>query len=89
MLNVDYKILAKCLANRIEKYISKLIHSDQTGFLKNRFIGENLNKLLSIMEYCDKNDIQGIIVNIDFEKAFDSIEWAQIHRTLAFFNFGD
>ena len=33
-------------------------------------------------------NIKGMIVNIDFEKAFDSIEWSHIMRTLKFFNFG-
>ena len=89
MLNVDYKILAKTLANRIKTKISTLIHSDQTGFLKNRYIGENINRILSIMEYCEKNDLEGLIVNIDFEKAFDSIEWNCLYKTLSFFNFGE
>ena len=42
LLNVDYKILAKCIAKRIEPFLPKLIHSDQTGFMKNRFIGQNV-----------------------------------------------
>ena len=29
-----------------------------------------------------------MIVNIDFEKAYDSIEWCHLDRTLQFFNFG-
>ena len=88
LLNVDYKILAKCLANRIKKHIDFLIHHDQTGFIKGRFIGENINKILSIMEHCDTFQVEAMIVNIDFEKAFDSIEWSHLDRTLQFFNFG-
>ena len=88
LLNVDYKLLAKCLANRIKKHIDLLINSDQTGFIKGRFIGENINKILSIIEYCDTHEIEAMIVNIDFEKAYDSIEWDHLDRTLQFFNFG-
>ena len=62
------------------------MHTDQTGFFKGRFIGENINKALNIIEYCEKNETDGMIVNIDFEKAFDSIEWNYIKKTLAFFN---
>ena len=88
MLNTDYKILAKLIAERLKQHISKLIHHDQTGFLKGRFIGENINKILNVMEYCEMKNLKGMIVNIDFEKAFDSIEWSHIMRTLKFFNFG-
>ena len=40
LLNVDYKILARAFAKRIELKLPKLIHSDQTGFVKGRFIGQ-------------------------------------------------
>ena len=50
LLNVDYKILAKALAKRIELKLPKLIHSDQTGFVKGRFIGQNVRLLNDIME---------------------------------------
>ena len=32
-LTVDYKILAKCIAKRMEPFLPKLIHSDQQGFI--------------------------------------------------------
>ena len=31
LLNIDYKILSKVLARRMEKILPKLVHSDQTG----------------------------------------------------------
>ena len=88
LLNTDYKLVAKAIAERLKNVIPLLIHSDQTGFIKGRFIGENINKILNIIEHCEKNNLLTIIVNIDFEKAFDSLEWSQINRTLEFFNFG-
>lgn len=42
LLNVDYKILAKAIGQRIESILSSIIHSDQTGFIKGRFIGQNV-----------------------------------------------
>ena len=89
LLNQDYKLIAKCIASRIRKYLPHIIHRDQTGFMKNRYIGENINRILSIMDMADENDLQAVIVLIDFEKAFDSLEWEFIDKTLKYFNFGE
>ena len=83
LLNVDYKILVKCVAKRLEPFLPKLIHSDQTGFMKDRFIGQNVRLLSDLMEYTDVKKISAIFLFIDFEKAFDSIEWNFIKRSLA------
>ena len=88
LLNVDYKILAKVIAKRIESSLPKLINSDQTGFIKGRYIGQNVRLLNDLMEYTEANHIPGIFLFIDFKKAFDTLEWAFINKALEFFNFG-
>ena len=88
LLNVDYKILTKALAKRIEKYLPKLINSDQTGFVKGRYIGQNIKLLCDIMEYVDAKKTSGLLLFIDFEKAFDSLEWDFMNKALNAFNFG-
>ena len=42
LLNVDYKIAAACIASRLKGVLHNIIHPDQSGFLKNRYIGENI-----------------------------------------------
>lgn len=88
LLNIDYKILTKALAKRIEKYLPKLIDSDQTGFVKGRYIGQNIRLLSDIMEYLNAKKTSGLLLFIDFEKAFDSLEWDLIAKALNVFNFG-
>jgi len=40
------------------------------------------------MAYTDINKTEGILLFIDFEKAFDTLEWSFIHGALRTFNFG-
>ena len=51
LLNQDYKLIAKCIANRIKSTLPYIIHEDQKGFMKKRYIGENLIKILALMTY--------------------------------------
>ena len=88
LLNVDCKIAIKAIAKRIEASLPKLINSDQTDFTKGRYIGENIRLIIDIMEYTTTHNIPGILVSLDFRKAFDSLEWPFIMRTLGVFNFG-
>ena len=88
LLNRDYKITSKCIASRIQKSLSWLIDNDQTGFLKNSFIGENIRLVDSVINYANIKQIPGLLLFIDFEKAFDSLEWSFIEKTLNYYNFG-
>ena len=85
---MDYKILEKIIAMRMEPFLPKLIHPDQTGFIKGRYIGQNIRLLNDLMSYTEHNNISGIFLFVDFEKAFDSLEWDFLHRALKAFNFG-
>ena len=82
---MDYKITAKALANRIESVLPSFINNDQTGFMKNRFIGENIQFIDCIIQYAAKENIPGLLLFIDFEKAFDSLKWLFLVNSLRFF----
>ena len=76
LLNVDYKILSGILAMRMRRVLPHIISSSQKGFLKDRYIGENIRLVYDIISILKKKGKEGLILPIDFEKAFDSIEWA-------------
>ncbi len=74
LLNTDYKIIAKSLANRIKPHLPTLIHPDQTGFIKDRYIGENCRLIGDILYLAHTKQISGFLVLVDFQKAYDSVE---------------
>ena len=84
MLNTDYKIGAKALASRVKRVIGMLIGDNQSGFIANRFIGENIRFVLDLLDYTKANAIPGFLHLIDFEKAFDSLHWDFIDHTLRY-----
>ena len=51
-----------------------LIHTDQTGFIKGRYIGENIRLICDLLEKTKTDKSSGILLSIDFRKAFDTLE---------------
>jgi hypothetical protein len=89
LLNVDLKLISHVLAQRLKKVLPKIINVDQTGYVKNRFIGFNLRQIQDIKDYADIYKIEGAIIFVDFTKAFDSLEWNFMLNTLKHFGFNE
>ena len=89
LLNVDYKIASKTIARRIESVLQSVIHPDQSGFVKDRYIGENISLISDVLEMTKIEKLSGILLSVDFRKAFDTLEWSCIHCALELYNFGD
>ena len=62
--NVDLKMASKAIAKRIEPTLSNLIHSDQTAFLKGRYVGENIRLISDIMDYTSLQSLPGILTSV-------------------------
>ena len=65
----------------------KIINSMQTGFMKECSIADNILSLINVIDHCKKNNISAIIMSIDFEKAFDTMEWGSIRKLMKKLNF--
>jgi len=89
LLNVDYKILSGVLSHRLRKVLQDIISEEQKGFLSERYIGENTRLVYDIMHYLQEQHKAGVIMLVDFEKAFDSLEWCYIEKVLSVYGFGD
>ena len=87
LLNVLYKLASGTIANRTKNCLHKLISDTQTGFIKGRYIGESTRLVYDIMEYLENKQKPGLLMLIDFEKAFDSISWKFMYNVLEFLGF--
>ena len=76
------------MASRIERVLPRSINCNQTGFMKGRYIGQNIRLTDDIMEQTEIQNIPGILLLLDFRKPFDTVEWDFIQQTLNLFNFG-
>ena len=89
LLNSTYKIFSGILADRLKTTLDNIIHNDQKGFVQNRFIGENIRLIHDIMTECEIQNLQGILILVDFEKAFDTLDWKFIESVFKLSNFGE
>ena len=80
--DVDYKIATKVIANRLAKVLPDTISPNQTGYVNDRYIGENVRLISDVIDYTKVKQTQGIALFLDFKKAFDSIEWEYLHKVL-------
>ena len=88
MLSVLYKIVSAAIANRLKTVLDSIISKTQCGFIKNRYIGESTRLIYDIMDHTERKKLTGLLMLIDFEKAFDSVSWLYLYKTLEHFNFG-
>lgn len=87
LLNVDLKLYAKVLANRILPLLPKLISLDQVGFVPGREARDNTIKALNIHHWLSKTSTKGFFLSLDEEKAFDRVAWDYMEATLRVMGF--
>ena len=75
ILNTDYKIAAKVLANRLKQVIHKLVSTDQQCYIKDRYTGFNIREIQDIIDYFGHTKKYGALIFLDFRKAFDTVGW--------------
>ena len=88
LTTTEYKIYSKCTANRLQKFLPTLIHTTQSGFVKGRSIVDHIRIIDDIINLSKQHNTPGMVVSLDYSKAFDSVEKSSILAALRKFNFG-
>lgn len=73
---------------RLESILSFVVHHSQNAFIKGKSIFDAIRTIDDTSEYAKRNYRPGILVAIDFEKAFDTLNQTFQIKVLQKFNFG-
>jgi hypothetical protein len=82
LLNVSFKIFTKVTVNKMTGIATKLINPSQTTFIPRRNIMEGVVMLHETIHEIHKKKMSGVILKLDFEKAYDKVNWNFLQQTL-------
>ena len=88
LTTTDYKIYSKVLATRLQNVIHKLINDDQVGYIKGRNINDHIRFIDDLINFSKITNKSGLLVSLDYRKAFDTVCKKSIIASLKKFNFG-
>ena len=82
LINVIFKIISKAFASRLDPIANRIISPTQTAFLKGRFILDGALALLEVVHELKSNKLGGVLLKLDFEKAYDRVNWSFLIEVL-------
>ena len=74
LLNCDYELTSKPVNNRNKRFLKTLTHSDQSGFVKGRYIGDNIPLIFDYIDYTQFKQLPGAVLFVDFFKALELLK---------------
>jgi len=75
LLGCLYKLLAKVLARRLAFVMNEIISHSESAFLKGRNLVDGVLVVNELVDYAKKWKKEWLIFKVDFEKAYDSVDW--------------
>ena len=88
LLSQVYKLFSGVVAARLKPLLGKLISGCQKAYTTTSNIGEIVLDIIETIAISNYEKNPGMILLIDFSKAFDSICHSYIYETFEFLNFG-
>ena len=87
LLSIFYKLASGTIAERLKTVLDQIISKTQSGFVPGRNISDCTRLIYDLLYLAQDKDYTGLL--IDFEKAFDSISWKFLYKTLKMFGFSE
>lgn len=87
--NVDYKVLMKVFARRLQNVTTEIVGEHQTCAIKGRSILTNVHIVRSSLELCDEGADQVAMLQIDLEKVFDRAQHSVMYKILEYVGVGE
>jgi len=75
------------LANRLRYVLGIFIDDHQSGFLRGRSILDSIASIQEVIQFTKWNKIPEFMLKLDFEKAYNTVEWDCILKTLQSWRF--
>ena len=88
LIGIYYKVISKMLAERLKVVMGNIIGETQSAFLQGRYILDGVLIANEVIEELRKTKRKGLVFKVDFEKAYDSVEWDFLLDTLKMMGFG-
>lgn len=88
LIGCIYKVISKTLANRLKAVIGKVIDEVQSAFVEGRHILEGPLIVNELCSWAKKEKKEMLLFKVDFEKAFDSVNWMYLDSVLMQMGFG-
>lgn len=82
LINVVFKLVAKAFASRLSPVAHRIVAPNQTALIKGRFIQDGALALHEIIHELKSKKLQAILLKLDFEKAYDRVNWKFLREVL-------
>nr|GEV58004.1 RNA-directed DNA polymerase, eukaryota, reverse transcriptase zinc-binding domain protein [Tanacetum cinerariifolium] len=82
LIGCQYKVIAKVISNRISKVAHLVVSEVQTAYIKGRQIIDGPLMVNEILAWASEKRERLFFLKVDFEKAFDSLDWKFLDHTM-------
>lgn len=85
LCNVIFRVITKCIANRLKPFLHDLVSINQSAFIPSRLITDNVMTAFEIfhsMKKKKKGRIGQLAMKLDMSKAYDRVEWSFLRKVM-------